>query len=137
MNRTPLSTYKFWLKKVSEYYGIPESKIIGRSQSDIVCTARRTFYYLCFKDHIDLYELSQALGKNRTTIMSTLSRAEHYRDKNAERIIHAQVTAEERKLQTQESFGSEEREARCNEVFGTIWPNAQVFSRLMVKSKGS
>lgn len=70
----PLNNYKHWLAVSSEYWGVPESKIVSskHQHGGSVTAARHTFYNLCIRDKIDLYELSRAIGRNRTTVLSSV-----------------------------------------------------------------
>lgn len=86
-----MNDYKKWLEATAQYYGVTEEGILQRGKkNDLLCRARKTFYYLCFKDGLDLYRLSEALGRPRTNVIKNM----HYtnnRDVQAERDIRAYV----------------------------------------------
>ncbi len=68
-----VSRYKIWLREVSREFDVPQKTILSsKSYTAYVVCARKTFYWLCFKDKIDLYRLSERLGKDRTTVVGSL-----------------------------------------------------------------
>ena len=72
---TPTRDYKKWLEAVCSYYDLSEEIIISRIKgSEYISDARRMFYWLCLNDNIDVYRLSELLGKHRSTIMSTMKK---------------------------------------------------------------
>lgn len=81
--------YKKWLTATAQYYGVTEESILRRGGKN---PARKTFYYLCYKDGINLYRLSEALGKERTSVLGNMYYTET-RDKEAEREIRTHVGA--------------------------------------------
>lgn len=84
---TPVSRHKLWLRRTARFFEVPQGRIVKGSYKDIpTCKARQTFYWLCFRDRIDLYQLSKALGKDRTSIICSLKRSQN-RDKWSEEEI--------------------------------------------------
>lgn len=76
---TTVTNYKKWLRLVSLHYDIPEEILISKGKKNrYVQIAKQTFYYLCFKDGIDLYHLSTRLGHHRTTALSNIKNSKHY-----------------------------------------------------------
>ena len=76
-----------WLEATAHYFDISPDEIInGKNRSHIVSRARKSFYYLCFRDGIDLYRLSQQLGKHRTTIINCMYNTQN-RDVESEHAI--------------------------------------------------
>lgn len=71
---TPISNHKIWLKAVCDYFDVTEDEIITSRKHGYVGEARSIFYWLCFKDKIDLYRLSETLGKERTSILSSVKK---------------------------------------------------------------
>lgn len=65
---TPVNDYKIWLTRVAERYQISEKRILSKTKHWMVTDAKQTFYSLCVRDGICLYQLSRALGKDRCTI---------------------------------------------------------------------
>lgn len=73
MNKT--MRYKIWLREVSREFDIPQNKLLySREINTYMVSAKQTFYCLCIRDKIDLYRLSEKLGKNRTTVVSSLKK---------------------------------------------------------------
>lgn len=93
-----LKRYKIWLGEVCKHFEVSEEEVVAKQclKPDVV-SARHTFYWLCWKDRINLYRLSEHLGKNRSTISATISRAMHLRNKNVENLIYEKITSQERK----------------------------------------
>lgn len=72
-----VNRYKYWLKLVSKKTKLGQ-KVILRSWGGSQRTAwqaKQVFYALCLRDNINLYELSLALGKHRTTVLSSVKKA--------------------------------------------------------------
>jgi hypothetical protein len=87
MNR--LDRYEYWLSRTSMYFGVEENEITKRGGSTkfFIAEARQTFYWLCWRDKIDLYRLSEHLGKHRTTVVTTMNKSFKRRNKEAEENI--------------------------------------------------
>ena len=88
-----MDNYKKWLTATAQYYGIPENKIIGKGKGNAsISSARSTFYYLCFRDGINLYRLSEMLGKDRSGVIKSCYNTK-YRNVEVEKEIKACVEA--------------------------------------------
>lgn len=85
-----MEQHKKWLKATAKYFDTSEEDILDgyNKRNKVVVKARITFYYLCFKAGIDLYRLSETIGKHRVTVAAAVNRI-HNRDVNAEREIIA------------------------------------------------
>jgi len=72
---TPIYSHRQWLDAVCYYYEVTEEQVLKASKHTLYAGhAKNAFYWLCFKDKIDLYRLSEYLGKHRTTIVSTMKK---------------------------------------------------------------
>jgi len=71
-----VSRYKIWLRAVCKEYNLTQKELMDPKPGpySIVNCARHTFYWLCFRDRIDLYRLSEHLGKHRTTVISSMKK---------------------------------------------------------------
>ncbi len=93
---TPLEKYKVWLTECSKYFQVSEEHIInGFTRKDVV-GARHTFYWLCWRDNINLPNLSRLLGKHRSTIASTMNNSYQHRDRRVEDSIYEKITTKEK-----------------------------------------
>lgn len=104
MYPTPLERHEVWLKEVALHYGVHEGDITARRKGCAlpeVAVARQTFYWLCWRDRINLPRLSVHLGKHRSLIGSSMAKGLHNRQKHVEDIIYEEVTTKERKLKAQ------------------------------------
>lgn len=102
-----LGRYNTWLQEVSEHYDIEKSVIISRCHKPNSVTARQTFYWLCWRDKINLYALSLHIGKSRTTVISTMNQGMKNREQNIEKLIYEKVTSQERKQRVKATLFSE------------------------------
>jgi hypothetical protein len=85
-----MNSWKYWLQVASKYYGISSKELLKAGRSNL--RAKSTFYWLLFKDGIDLYKTSVAIGKRRNTIAqfintSVTKEPNRYRDKSAEEYL--------------------------------------------------
>lgn len=73
---TKLSKYKRWLEFTAKEYEIKEEEIISKwKRTDYTREAQHSFYALCYKDKIDIYQLSIALGKHRSSVWQVLKQS--------------------------------------------------------------
>lgn len=57
----------------SMYWKVSTDEILNtRIHKDHVVKARQTFYWLCFKQGLDIYRLSVNLGRHRSTILNSM-----------------------------------------------------------------
>lgn len=76
--------WKYWLRAVANYYKISQKDLLsGKSR------AKSTFYWIIFREGLDLVQTSIALGKSKTTVVKYISSTagkenNRYRDKSAE-----------------------------------------------------
>ena len=85
-----MNYYKKWLEASALYFGVKEEDILRKgSRTPLINKARKTFYYLCFRDGINLYQLGLDLGRHRTSITSTMYNTNN-RDIPAEKAIIAE-----------------------------------------------
>lgn len=73
---TEIEKYKVWLRLVAKEFKVSQMTLISkeRTSAKLVCSARQAFYWLCFRDNINIYKLSTELGKHRTTICRAMKR---------------------------------------------------------------
>ena len=93
--RKELARYKIWLKESARYYEVSEKEIINGCKKPDVVVARQTFYWLCWRDNINLPNLSRELGKDRTSICATMNQTWKRRDRDTENHIYEKITAKE------------------------------------------
>lgn len=103
-----LERYKIWLQEVSVHYDVKKEDIITRVQKPEVVVARQTFYWLCWKDKINLYQLAIHLGKDRTTVVATMNQGSHNREKDTEKFLYEKVTSQERKREIEKKNNIQE-----------------------------
>lgn len=89
----PLSRYKIWLKEAAKHYEVSESAIVSGSRIPDVVIARQTFYWLCWRDSINLPSLSRHLGKDRSTVGATMNQSWKNRERNIENQIYEKITS--------------------------------------------
>lgn len=72
---TPITNHTKWLESSADYWKISTDQLLScrKSFNNYVIHARLTYYWLCIKDGIDIYELSKFHGKHRTTLLCTLN----------------------------------------------------------------
>ena len=90
----PIERYKIWLEESAKYFKVKEDDIINGFTKKEIIKARHTFYWLCWKDNINLPDLSRLLGKHRSTIAATMNNAYQHRDNNAENKIYEKITSQ-------------------------------------------
>jgi len=79
--------WRYWLREVAKYYNITQKEVLLPSK--VNSRAKSTFYWILFKEAIDLYTTSVQIGKDRTTIVKFIKNSgvkefNKYRDKSAE-----------------------------------------------------
>lgn len=118
----PVSGYKTWLKEVAKYYEVSEIEITSSCRKPEVVIARQTFYWLCWKDGINLPELSRRLGKDRSTVGATMNQGYKNRQRAIENRIYEKVIS-------QKDLAKKKRETKTGE--GRIGENVEVSGRLV------
>lgn len=121
-NFNVLSRYKIWLKQTAKHYKVTESEIVRGCRKPEVITARQTFYWLCWRDRINLTRLSTRLGKDRTTVMATMNQGWKNRERNVENKIYEKITSKK-------SISKKEAEVITGE--GVLCSNVAISGRLV------
>lgn len=118
----PTSSYKIWLKEAAKHYEVNQAEITGGCRKPDVVIARQTFYWLCWRDGINLAKLSTHLGKDRTTVSAIMNQSWKHRERNIENQIYEKIT-------TKKNLSQKKEEVRTGE--GKFCSNVGVAGRLV------
>lgn len=112
---TPIEDHKLWLTEVANHYGVSEENIINGDKEMNSIVARQTFYWLCWRDKINVARLSEHIGKHRTTIACTMNQGWKHRQRDVENKIYEKITLKKALIKKEEEDKRRQR-GFCNNV---------------------